>query len=144
MSLNTIPINIRETYLMRDTILKNRGYKSYQEYLQSEHWKNTKIKAKKKGGYSTCEYCRSNKNIQLHHSRYTWIFTKYELREVSALCAKCHEAIHYLTNKTSITLEKGGEVMDHYFRGHHTRCLYEINRDHLEILNQHFEADTHG
>lgn len=98
----------KEEYLIRDAILINRGFKDYDEYLNSVHWKNIKTKVKStkyKNTYNKCKCCNSFNNIHLHHENYKWILTKYELRSIIALCSKCHKDVHNIANYYNYNLK---------------------------------------
>ena len=73
---------------------KNMIHKSYEDYLNSDWWKNIKQKALKRKCYQYCLFCKSNKNLNLHHTSYKWINTKDELRTIICLCNKCHKEVH--------------------------------------------------
>jgi protein-tyrosine-phosphatase len=78
---------------------------TYKQYLESQHWKEVKTKAKSRPNYQKCEFCESTK-IDLHHTSYKWIGTKDELRCIIALCRKHHQEVHDLAKekKTSVRL----------------------------------------
>lgn len=86
----------REIYLVRDAILRHHGYKSYQEFLQSEYWQGIKEKVmlpKYRDTYNKCRLCKQPREV-LHHMDYRYLLTKYELRSIAPLCTLCHTAVH--------------------------------------------------
>lgn len=64
----------------------------YQEYLKSEHWKETREKALKRSGYK-CQVCGYNKNLQVHHNTYKNIGHE-DPTDLVVLCWKCHKTFH--------------------------------------------------
>tara|TARA_R100000152_G_C6736643_1_gene160760 strand:+ start:74 stop:667 length:594 start_codon:yes stop_codon:yes gene_type:complete len=79
---------------------------NYQEYLRTNHWKALKkrfyksqlFKSNKKCGEawgmdSSCMSCRCKNNLQVHHNTYKRLGQEY-LRDLVALCDKCHQAVH--------------------------------------------------
>ena len=118
--------NPRECFLVRDSILKQNGFKSYDEFLESEHWQNVRIKARKKGYYDQCQFCKcdgKSYKINLHHENYRFLFTPFELRSIWAACDLCHEAIHKLAYRFDISFSKAQTLLDqiqcidHYTNG---------------------------
>ncbi len=64
----------------------------YQEYLQSDFWKQKSDKAKERAGYK-CQVCNSPDNLQTHHRTYTRLgFEKDE--DLTVLCDGCHSLFH--------------------------------------------------
>lgn len=67
---------------------------SYEDYLQSPEWKDTRRRALVKSGYR-CERCGSKTKLHVHHKTY-----EHKGRELpgdlSVLCKRCHEAEHGL------------------------------------------------
>jgi hypothetical protein len=100
---------LQDVYLVRDSILRNHGYKSYDEFLRSEYWKSVREKVKTgkyKEKYCKCNICDSEENIHLHHNTYRWMLTKYELREIISLCRDCHLRLHQISTEQECTLNK--------------------------------------
>lgn len=70
---------------------------SYSNYLNSNHWKETrKAVFRKKGEH--CSICFSRKNIHVHHRFYTAkgksVLWKEKIGTLYPLCAKCHFLVH--------------------------------------------------
>lgn len=107
--------NPRELLLVRDIILKRNGYKSYEEFLNSDYWAGIKNKVKKSkycDNYNHCSICKSTENINLHHENYRWLLTKYELRSIRALCGICHIQLHDLAYENDVTYSKAFELIN--------------------------------
>jgi len=72
------------------------GYNSYEEYTQSEHRQEVRKKFfRSKLWKGKCECYGKRKPVQLHHKTYKRLGREY-LRDLSALCYDCHEAVHNL------------------------------------------------
>jgi 5-methylcytosine-specific restriction endonuclease McrA len=79
---------------LRDKLDKTRGdYRRevYNEYLQTDHWTEIKIKVMERDLH-TCQIC-GDKAIDVHHLTYAHRDNEF-IFELVALCRKCHE-IYY-------------------------------------------------
>jgi hypothetical protein len=106
--------NPREHYLIRDCILFREGYKSYDDFLKSEYWKNVKLKTKLPkymDNYNSCCICKATNNLVLHHENYRWLLTKFELRAVRCLCKDCHEDLHRIAYEKDISFYQAYQIM---------------------------------
>lgn len=72
--------------------LKKLGYNSYNEYLKSNHWNNTKQKYKQSNLPQKCIGCNNN-NYELHHTSYARLGNEL-LTDFVPLCHKCHIKVH--------------------------------------------------
>lgn len=74
--------------------LRQYGYRSYGQYLQSEAWRSVRQRYYRsklfKGG---CEACGFKGALEIHHRSYTRI-CKEKLQDLVALCRDCHERTH--------------------------------------------------
>lgn len=88
-----------------NTRIKSLGNSTYQDYLKSDHWKSVKKKASSRPNYQKCEFCQST-DVELHHTSYKCILTKFELRCIISLCRKHHQEIHNYSveNKCSVRI----------------------------------------
>ena len=73
-------------------VLNNRK-EQYKEYLQSEHWKETRTKALKRAGYK-CQVCGYKSNLQVHHNNYSNLGHEDDT-DLVVLCWKCHKTFHH-------------------------------------------------
>jgi hypothetical protein len=64
----------------------------YNEYLQTEHWKNKSYKCKQLAGFK-CQKCNSNKNLQVHHLTYERRGEE-QTTDLMCLCDICHKKEH--------------------------------------------------
>ena len=84
--------------------LDRLGYKSYKEYLQSQHWLVTKdyfyshsqrILMMRRSGGICCEFCRTKGKVNLHHKTYERLGNE-RCTDLIILCDDCHQQIHDL------------------------------------------------
>lgn len=70
----------------------------YKEYLQTNHWKNVRLKALRYYNYKCC-LCSSSKEIHIHHRSYNHRGEEehYIRNDLIALCKSCHEKHHNIT-----------------------------------------------
>lgn len=65
----------------------------YKEYLQTDHWKNTRKKAQERANYR-CQLCNTKKQtLHVHHRTYERRGQEYA-SDLIVLCANCHETFH--------------------------------------------------
>jgi len=79
--------------------IKVLGFKTYADYLASDHWKDTCRLLKGK----VCYCCRQGERLQLHHKSYANIGKETEW-DVVTVCDSCHSKIH--------SIEGGGAKLD--------------------------------
>lgn len=68
------------------------GYKNYNDYLKSEHWKQKKLEYESSGRLLRCLTCNDEKYI-LHHRSYVRLGDE-SLNDLIPLCKTCHHKIH--------------------------------------------------
>ena len=72
---------------------KALGYRSYDEYLRSEHWQKLRKKilasAKKR-----CQRCGLPAVLQVHHKTYDNMGHERD-DDLLAVCRECHDTIHW-------------------------------------------------
>lgn len=79
----------------------------YKKYLSTKHWKDTrKIAIRDRGRY--CEFCNTDKNINIHHIAYSdknnkSILWKETSHYLYPLCSRCHGLWHKYHNNTKLT-----------------------------------------
>lgn len=89
-----------DTWNRRDLMLNGI---TYNEYLKTDHWKSTKLKALKRPNYKKCEFCDCQK-IELHHTSYKHLFDKRELCNIIALCRLHHQEVHDYAKHTGFSV----------------------------------------
>lgn len=71
---------------------KQKYKKEYQEYLSSDHWKETRLKALSIAG-NRCQLCSSRDNLNVHHNTYANKGNE-DLKDLVVLCRECHAKFH--------------------------------------------------
>ena len=128
-----LDMTYEDTWNTRMERLTELGMTSYEDYLLSPQWVESKAKAHKRPNYNKCEVC-SSKLVQLHHSGYAWIGTKFELRSVNAFCALHHKLIHDLAKETGVSVRLCTNIVrDPYSETSKTQIL-EVNKDFFKIF----------
>lgn len=65
----------------------------YQLYLNSKHWKRTRLKAMKRAEWK-CQLCGTRKDtLQVHHNCYKNLYWERK-SDLIVLCRKCHAKHH--------------------------------------------------
>ena len=64
----------------------------YKQYLLSKEWKQKRITILKTR--NSCECCKSQKVLQVHHLHYRNIFCEDLEKDLVVLCKKCHKMVH--------------------------------------------------
>lgn len=64
----------------------------YQEYLQTEHWRNKRKSALKRAKYK-CQLCNNKENLQVHHNTYENRGNEKD-EDLIVLCEDCHKKFH--------------------------------------------------
>lgn len=65
---------------------------NYKEYLESPHWKETRLKALDRAGYR-CQLCCSKVDLNVHHNTYKNLNNE-DPKDLFVLCRKCHAKFH--------------------------------------------------
>src|SRR5688572_32003249 len=78
---------LRDNYLIRFLALKELGFSSYAEYLQSDLWATIRARVLDRDNH-TCVFC-SKPARQVHHRRYgVHILAGRDLMPLKSLCGK--------------------------------------------------------
>lgn len=64
----------------------------YQEYLNSDHWKEIRLKALNRAG-NRCQLCSSRGSLNVHHNTYKNKGNE-DLKDLVVLCRECHAKFH--------------------------------------------------
>lgn len=101
--------NILKTqYTARNRRLKQKDI-TYQEFLKSELWKETKEYVKQFPEFQKCWICGSTDKLNIHHFSYRWMFElklKKRKNGLRCLCQKCHYKIHELAQENNWGLKQ--------------------------------------
>jgi hypothetical protein len=66
----------------------------YRRYLQSQRWKDLRLKALKLAG-NKCQECGDNFMLLVHHLRYTYKWRDEPVTDLRVLCQSCHGKVHH-------------------------------------------------
>ncbi len=69
------------------------SYDTYLAYLNSDHWRSTKLKAFAKVGFR-CQCCGTKKRIEGHHLIYRTPLSAGLVDDVLPMCESCHKILH--------------------------------------------------
>lgn len=89
-SLNNENDNIKNTNSIKD--INNLKFMPYEEYLQTNHWKDVRKRALYRSGYK-CQLCSSKGNLNVHHNTYENRGNEKD-EDLIVLCEKCHGKFH--------------------------------------------------
>lgn len=100
-------------YAIRYKRLKIGGFKTYEDYLQSKIWEETRDYV-----YSTrkreCVLCFSTESLNLHHVQYLWIIypdLKRRARDIKILCNSCHLKVHGVAKSQKVGFGKSLKLL---------------------------------
>jgi len=68
---------------------KKYGFNSYEEYLESNHWRELKAKL---GMYACC-CCSTSRYLLAHHIRYRDL-VDVQVTDLVTMCSRCHDIFH--------------------------------------------------
>lgn len=110
--------------LLRDH-LSQLGFRSYDEYLRSDHWRNVRRCCRNVKALQRCYICQSDMDIQLHHRNYTFL-GREQASEVHliALCGRHHQSLHQAFN---VKVKKRPQTSLWYFTKQHIRRERRMN-----------------
>lgn len=90
--------------------LKRLGYRSYSEYLASDHWKDLRLRFYRSGlvqrnqrGSVICQYCDFEGILHLHHRTYSRL-GRERLNDLILLCPEHHRVAHEREKKSGMGL----------------------------------------
>ena len=72
-------------------------FKSYEDYLQSDLWKDKRTFVLSVVG-NRCQVCKTKKQISVHHVSYERI-GKELIDDLQILCKPCHKMVHFLVSE---------------------------------------------
>ena len=85
---------------MYNTMLNNLKSMDYNDYLQTDHWKQFRYQALKHYQYK-CQLCgllsENGSNLNVHHNNYKNIGNE-TFNDVTLLCQNCHNNHHKIKN----------------------------------------------
>lgn len=91
------------TYASRAWFLKKLGFSSYQDYLNSDLWRQVRERVFLTKGRS-CWLCGRHAD-QVHHTRYHAVdLTGKRTKHVHPICGKCHKEIEFTLDGAKATV----------------------------------------
>lgn len=85
-------------YAVRNSILKEMGFASYGDYLESPLWRESRAKVLMRDGHK-CRGCGRRAN-QVHHRQYSRsAMDGSDLSRLESICRKCHKSIEFKRNE---------------------------------------------
>lgn len=95
-------------YTTRNDVIRQLGFISYSEYLESVLWASIR-KRVLSGGYARCIKCKRQAD-QVHHSRYDIdTLCGHCLIHLHPVCARCHSRSEYDLNGKKLSLETANQ-----------------------------------
>lgn len=92
-------------YAHRNILIRELGFKTYEEYLQSPLWASIRVRVLKKKGVR-CVLCKKWAR-HIHHRNYTRsVMNGQSIRHLVPLCETCHELEHGIRRAASQTAVK--------------------------------------
>lgn len=98
----------RRRRLQRQRRLRELGYKDYDAYLRSPHWRQVKARYRCSDQPQDC-ICGETERLQVHHLTYERVGDE-RLKDLTLLCLPCHAMIHELERRGQIGLDFTGFV----------------------------------
>lgn len=87
----------------------------YDDFLRSDHWHQTKERARIMGLYKQCHCCKITKvKLDLHHLSYRHRGTIQERRDCKSLvavCNNCHTAIHNYQDEYKVSIRMATAII---------------------------------
>lgn len=100
-------LHVRRRRSIREGRLRELGYESYQQYLQSRHWRSLRERYRGSDLPQACILCDADDTVDLHHKTYERIGEE-ELTDLVPLCRRCHVLGHVLERRGEIDLDFTG------------------------------------
>lgn len=82
---------------MRKSVFKQLEI-PYEEYLQTDHWKQVRNKRMEIDGYK-CVICGATDDLQVHHCFYERLWNEDVDVDLMTLCKPCHKRIHAIKDR---------------------------------------------
>lgn len=73
--------------------LHELGFSSYDEYLQSPHWKDVRVRYWASRMPKSCKGCGRKDGLELHHRTYKRLGNEW-LQDLIPFCRNCHQRTH--------------------------------------------------
>lgn len=76
--------------------LRELGYRTYADYLASDHWRAFKaswVPRRTRNKRAVCEFCLSADRLDLHHRTYKRLGAERPA-DLVLICERCHSRVH--------------------------------------------------
>jgi 5-methylcytosine-specific restriction endonuclease McrA len=100
-----------ETYAQRNVILRQLGFRTYWQYLQSRLWRSIRSRFWRSHP-PICLVCKKP-GYQLHHTSYTKeVLLGKDLSKLVPICRKCHRKIETVRGRKLTLAEANQRLSD--------------------------------
>lgn len=98
--MNKLTYNYNQIqFTKRNELLKDSKFTSYQEFLESDFWRDAKEKLKGKNYFKKCSCCGKEGAIEFHHFRYQKFLKVADETNIAPVCRSCHESVHKISRE---------------------------------------------
>jgi len=120
----------------------------YDEYLNGTHWLDLRKEALSK--FPECGVCRCERELEVHHTRYTTLGKEYIDYDVTVICRDCHMLIHEMYDKHirkpltphgNAFLDTNKRFTRGKYKGEHVSIVAMQERDYLNYIYGNTKSD---
>lgn len=101
----------RKQFTMRNELLKDYGFTSYQEFLNSEFWRAMKDSLKTKKSFQFCYGCGNGGKLEFHHWKYKNFLDGANSKNLITMCRECHEQVHKISRERNISFKSSAKKL---------------------------------
>lgn len=135
--------NLFTKYIISNTItsIKVKIKKKMNKGYLTKEWSDFRLKIFKRDNFK-CIKCKSNENLQCHHTYYVvgWKLWEYPDNSMETLCSKCHTNFHNKKKGGSMFISpKKAQLLKDKFNKVDDNS-YKIKLSHIEILRMRYEV----
>lgn len=121
--------------------LERLGYASYDQYLASTHWRETRARYQAAPDLPQACICGETE-VDLHHKTYVRLGEE-RLTDLVPLCRRCHHMVHLLVRRGEMTLDLNGFESPQralaYSQDQQERQVRQQQEDDDQALNEKIE-----
>lgn len=86
-------------YRVRQAALKELGFSTYKDYLESELWLTIRTRILERDDHK-CRICRKKKAVAVHHTTYSILVLAGKMdTQLMAVCGGCHKRVEFADDK---------------------------------------------
>src|SRR5690606_23726711 len=105
------PLEVIPKHRKRQVILRQLGFNSYREYLESDLWQGIRERVFEKQG-ANCKRC-GERATQIHHRRYSHdVLSGESLSGLTPICRSCHQFIEFKADGQKGSLYSANRKLD--------------------------------